>query len=196
MSHPYPIQQPAVAPPKKSKAPLIIGIVAAVLLVLCGGAVACVAFVGAAANQATNGSGANPGRNAAAVGLNQPARDGKFEFTVTRLECGLNQIGDTLLNKKAQGQFCKVYVTVKNIGNEARTFDASNQYAYNAAGQKYDADGAADLYLGDESKAFLEQINPGNSVNGIVVFDVPKDAKIAKVELHDSSLSGGVVVNV
>jgi hypothetical protein len=163
---------------------------------MCGGAVACVALVGSAADKATNGSGTNPGRNAAAVGLNQPARDGKFEFTVTKLECGIDQIGDTLLNKKAQGQFCKVHVTVKNIGNEARTFDASNQYAYNAAGQKYDADGAAGLYLGDDGKAFLEQINPGNSVNGIVVFDVPKDAKIAKVELHDSGFSGGVVVNV
>src|SRR5215475_4626180 len=163
---------------------------------MCGGAVACVALVGSSVDKATNGSGTNPGRNAAAVGLNQPARDGKFEFTVTKLECGIDQLGDKLLNKKAQGQFCKVYVSVRNIGNEARTFDASNQYAYNAAGQKYDAEGSAGLYLGEESKAFLEQINPGNSVNGIVVFDVPKEAKIAKVELHDSGLSGGVVVNV
>jgi hypothetical protein len=40
MSQPYPYQQPVVAR-RKSKAPLIIGIIAAVLLVLCCGAVAC-----------------------------------------------------------------------------------------------------------------------------------------------------------
>ena len=116
--------------------------------------------------------------------------------TVTKVECGIAQIGSEFLNKNAQGQFCKVYVTVTNIGNEARTFHDSSQYAYNAAGQKYDADGAAGMYLEGDSHAFLEEINPGNSVNGIIVFDIPKDAQIVKLELHDSAFSGGVVVNV
>jgi hypothetical protein len=138
----------------------------------------------------------NDGPPAGAVRLNQPARDGQFEFTVTKVECGIAEVGGEYLNKKAQGQFCLVHVTVKNIGNEARTFNDSSQHAYNAAGQKYDADGAAGIYLDSDSHAFLEDINPGNSVNGIVVFDIPKDAKIVKLELHDSSFSGGVVVNV
>lgn len=197
MSQQYPVQQP-IAAPKKSKAPLIIGIIAAVLLVLCGGAVACFALVGTAINEAAGGGG-NPGGNgnpATVVGLNQPGRDGKFEFSVTKVECGIDQVGSEFLNKKAQGQFCKVHVAVKNIGNEARTLTDTNQYAYNAAGQKYDADGEAGIYLGEESKAFLEQINPGNSVNGIIVFDIPKGAKIVKLELHDSGFSGGVVINV
>jgi hypothetical protein len=77
----------------------------------------------------------------------------------------------------AQGQFCLVHVTVKNIGNEARTFTSANQNAYKAAGQKYEADSAAGIYLEGDSHAFLEDINPGNSVNGVVVFDIPKDAK-------------------
>jgi hypothetical protein len=115
---------------------------------------------------------------------------------VTKVECGIDQVGSDVLNKKAQGQFCMVYVTVKNIGNEARTFTSGNQNAYNAAGQKYAADSAAGIYLEEGSRAFLEDINPGNSVNGIIVFDIPKDAKIVKVELHDSAFSGGVVINV
>jgi Domain of unknown function (DUF4352) len=52
------------------------------------------------------------------------------------------------------------------------------------------------MYLEGDSHAFLEDINPGNSVNGIIVFDIPKDATIVKLELHDSAFSGGVVVNV
>jgi hypothetical protein len=196
MSHPYPVQHPVAAPKKKSNAPMIIGIIAAVLLVLCGGAVACTAVLGSAVNNMPNNPDGNDGAPAAAVGLNEPARDGQFEFTVTSVDCGIAQIGSQYLNKNAQGQFCQVHVTVKNIGNEARTFHDSSQYAYNAAGQRYDADGVAGMYLDEDSRAFLEDINPGNSVNGIIVFDIPKDASIVKVELHDSAFSGGVVVNV
>ncbi len=114
---------------------------------------------------------------------------------MTKVECGIAQVGGESLNKRAQGRFCLVHVTVKNIGNEARPFTSSNQSAHKAAGQKSEADGAAGIYLEDDSRAFLEDINPGNSVNGIV-FDIPKDAQIAKLELHDSAFSGGVVVNV
>jgi hypothetical protein len=139
-----------------------------------------------------SGSGDKP----AAVGIGQPARDGKFEFVVSKLECGISKIGDQYLNRTAQGQFCKVSMSVKNIGNEAKLFTDSNQHAYNAAGQKYEADSAAAIYLGQDSKSFLENINPGNAVNGVIIFDIPKDGKIVKLELHDSAFSGGVTVNV
>ncbi len=41
---------------------------------------------------------------------------------------------------------------------------------------------------------FLNEINPGNQVNGIIVFDVPKDVQPTRIELHDSLFSGGVTV--
>lgn len=40
------------------------------------------------------------------------------------------------------------------------------------------------------------EINPGNEVTGNLIFDIPKDATPAKVELYDSALSGGVGVNL
>ena len=189
MSYVYPPS--AQQPRKKSKAPLIVLIIAVVLLILCGGVVACVALV----SNAVQTTSPNPA-GGTTVGLNQPARDGKFEFTVTSVQCGLASVGTDPLTKTAQGQYCKVSVTVKNIGDQAQMFSASNQHAYNAAGQKYDADGAAGAYLGEQSHAFLENINPGNSVNGVILFDVPADAQIVKLELHDSAFSGGVTVNL
>jgi hypothetical protein len=39
-------------------------------------------------------------------------------------------------------------------------------------------------------------INPGNTIRAKVVFDIPRTASIARVELHDSGLSGGVQVTV
>jgi hypothetical protein len=63
---------------------------------------------------------------------------------------------------------------------------------YGSGGQRYEADTEAALYLGvNETRTFLEDINPGNSVNGILVFDIPKNAEPTRIELHDSPFSGG-----
>ena len=51
------------------------------------------------------------------------------------------------------------------------------------------------MYLKD-SKSFREDINPGNTVNGTSVFDIPKTSQITQLQLHDSMFSGGVKVRV
>jgi len=131
-----------------------------------------------------------------APGIGSPVRDGQFEFVVKSQKCGVAQVGGEFLNKTAQGQFCLVTMVVKNIGDEPRTFDDSNQVGYNAAGAKYSADGAASLYANENNETFLNEINPGNQVTGTVVFDIPKGGKIARLELHDSPFSGGVEVTL
>ncbi|MCA5891833.1 DUF4352 domain-containing protein [Isoptericola sp. NEAU-Y5] len=130
---------------------------------------------------------------AAAVG--DPVRDGKFEFTVTELEDGVREIGDELLSQEAQGRFVLVHMTVENIGDEAQYFDGDSQELIDTEGRTHSADTAAAIYLGD-SNSFLNEINPGNKVEGVVVFDLPKDATPQSLELHDSMFSGGVQVNV
>jgi hypothetical protein len=198
---PYGYGPPAPVAPVKKKggAGRVILIIAGVIVLLClGGIVIAIATSGGGTSSSsrTGGSGGSGGGGGnAPVGLNQPGRDGKFEFVVQKVECGISSIGDSVVGKKAQGQFCEVHLTVKNIGDKAQLFDSSSQHAYNAAGQKYDADGEAGIYLGDSGNAFLNNINPGNTVTGIVVFDIPAGQKITKLELHDSPFSGGVTVN-
>ncbi|WP_422741619.1 DUF4352 domain-containing protein [Micromonospora sp. WMMD754] len=128
--------------------------------------------------------------------IGQPARDGKFEFTVKSAKCGVSKVGTSMLGAKAQGQFCLVTVNVKNIGKESQMFDGSSQKAYGANGTEYSADGSAALYANKNAETFLNDINPGNQVTGVVVFDVPKNVKLAKLELHDSPFSGGVTVSL
>ncbi|GAA0246610.1 DUF4352 domain-containing protein [Cryptosporangium japonicum] len=198
-------------PPKKSSAGKVIGIIAAVLVGLCvfGGIVNA---VGGGTDTATTGESAaadvaapEPADSSApaqkkpekkAPGLNTPVRDGKFEFTVKSVQCGKTQVGSEYLNKEAQGQFCLVTVSVKNIGDRAQLFDSSSQKAFNAEGQEYNADGAAGIYANPNGETFLNEINPGNQVSGVVPFDIPKGQKITKLELHDSPFSGGVEVSV
>ncbi|MBO3089438.1 DUF4352 domain-containing protein [Cellulomonas sp. zg-ZUI40] len=129
------------------------------------------------------------------AGIGTPVRDGKFEFTVTSIEAGVAHVGDDMFGKDAQGQFTLVHMTVTNIGDEAQYFDGSSQKLVDAQGRTHSADGSAAIYLGD-AESFVNQINPGNSVQGTVVFDIPADATPASLELHDSMFSGGVTVSV
>jgi hypothetical protein len=54
----------------------------------------------------------------------------------------------------------------------------------------------AELYANAGNQTLLRQIDPGTEVHGILVFDIPKDARILGLHLHDSPLSEGVTVTV
>jgi hypothetical protein len=142
---------------------------------------------------------AAPAKEAAAKpatpGIGQPAADGDFSFVVSGVNCTLTQIGSQYLNKKAQGQFCVVDVAVTNIGDSAGHFFGDNAKLRNAQGQQFSADSEAAIYL-ENSDSLYEEINPGNTLNSKVVFDVPAGTVPASIELHDSAFSGGVTVNL
>lgn len=129
--------------------------------------------------------------------VGQAANDGKFEFTVSSVQCGQTSVGSNqYLTKTAQGQYCLLNVSVKNIGDQAQSLLSSNQYLLNASGQKYSADDTATLYNAPNGTSWYNDINPGNSVTGAIVFDVPKDQTPTTAELHDSAFSNGVKVNL
>ncbi|MGW1059075.1 DUF4352 domain-containing protein [Micromonospora rubida] len=115
-------------------------------------------------------------------GVGDKVRGGDFEFTVNGVKCGISQVGDSFLNHKAQGSFCRVNITVKNVTKSAHLFHADGTVtAEDAAGRTFDADGEAAIYGNDNAKGFLDEINPGNSVRANVFFDVPKGTKLKTV---------------
>ena len=82
-----------------------------------------------------------------------------------------------------------------NIGTKPHTLDSASQTAAGETGATYATDGVAELYANSEHQPFLNEINPGNQVSGVLVFDIPTDATLASLELHDSPLSGGVIID-
>lgn len=150
---------------------------------------------GGKSNTGTSKSSTNKAAETAKIG--QAANDGKFEFTVSSVECGKTSVGtNQYLTKTAQGQYCLLNVSVKNIGDQAQSLLSSNQYLLNASGQKYSADDVATMYNTPNGTSWYNDINPGNSVNGAIVFDIPKDQTATTAELHDSAFSSGVKVNL
>ncbi|GAA4560990.1 DUF4352 domain-containing protein [Planotetraspora kaengkrachanensis] len=129
------------------------------------------------------------------AGVGDLVKDGKFSFKVTKMEKGLSKVGQGFAASKAQGQYVMIHLTVTNIGDEAQMFTDSAQKLIDDKGREYDADSGAAILL-DDSNAFLTNINPGNTVKGFVLFDVPKNTKLTAIQLHDSVFSGGVTVNL
>ncbi|MCZ4552217.1 DUF4352 domain-containing protein [Gordonia rubripertincta] len=130
-------------------------------------------------------------------GLNTPARDGKFEFVVTGFQGGLTTIGDNpYLTEEASGQFVVVDLTVKNIGDKAQPFTPSTQKLIDAQGREFEVNTTAMIAADSSDIPVFDNINPGNTVNIKLVFDMPVDAAPASLELHDSFLSGGVEVKL
>ncbi|MFG1800081.1 DUF4352 domain-containing protein [Micromonospora carbonacea] len=117
-------------------------------------------------------------------GIGDKVRGGDFEFTVKSVKCGISRVGGDFLNTKAQGAFCKVSVTVKNVTKRAHTFHADGSLtAQDASGREYEADGEAGIYGNNDGQGFLDEINPGNSVTANVYFDVPKGTKLKTITL-------------
>lgn len=126
--------------------------------------------------------------------IGQPVKDGKLTFTVTKAGDGPAQLGDQYASYQPQGRFYVVHVAVTNHAGVAQMFVASAQKLY--AGQiQYSADDKAAIYMKDINSSF-QQVNPGNSLTAVIVYDIPKTVRPDSIEFHDSPFSGGARVTL
>lgn len=148
------------------------------------------------ASKTSTGSTASTAATMPKIG--QPANDGKFQFTVTAIKCGQPSVSspDGYITKTAQGQYCILNVTANNIGDQSQTLDSTSQYLYDSSNKKYSSDSEATIDISPTDNTFFNPINPGNTVNGTIVFDIPKGVTPTTAELHDSAFSGGVKVSL
>ena len=52
----------------------------------------------------------------------------------------------------------------------------------------------AGMYANPDGETFLEDINPGNQITAVIVFDVAAGMKLVTLEVHDSAFSRGAKV--
>ena len=176
----YP-QPPQPPPPKKKRGALkviliVVGTSVALLVLLA----ACVAAFGGndtAAPPASSGEPSAPDPEASqqpTVKIGEKVTDDDYQFTATKIKCGVSRVGDQYANERAQGQYCLVSMRVKNVGKEPINFSDYNQALVDTKGKNYSPDDAAWIYLDTDPYA---EINPGNTLKTVVPFDMPKKAK-------------------
>jgi hypothetical protein len=127
-----------------------------------------------------------------AAGLNQPVRDGKFEFVVTDASVPQHWVG----SPQPRGQWFIATMTVTNTGNEPQSFFAQNQKLIDSAGRTYAADSMAAMAMNPTDTTMVMDMNPGFSITVKVPFDVPSGTPVSAVEVHDSAFSGGARITV
>ena len=123
------------------------------------------------------------------------AADG-WEITVDKVEDGISTVGTEFLNTQAQGQFVKVSVAVKNTTSEPAFFYEDNIKLGDDKGNAYSSDSEAGLYADEDSILFLEEINPGNTAEGVLVFDVPKDVSPDRLTFEGGIFSDPVEISL
>ena len=147
-----------------------------------------------AASEGQDSSGGGQGGDSQAT-IGDQVEDGNFAFTVTGVEQA-QTLGQGVMATEAQGKYVIVNLQVENVGNEASTFNAgSSQVAFDSQGREYQTSEDA-IMSGDSSdeSSFLQQINPGSSVTGRLVYDVPQQTQLTSVELHGGTFSSGAEV--
>jgi hypothetical protein len=128
------------------------------------------------------------------AGLHSPVSDGSLQFTVNSVQCGQPNVSTGIFDRSAHGQYCLVQLTVKNIGQQGWAFTEQFQKAVDRNGRTYQPDITAGLIVNGNGAALFSTLQPGDTVNGTMVYDIPKNATVVKLVLHDSPISGGVTV--
>jgi hypothetical protein len=127
-------------------------------------------------------------------GIGDPVRDTAVDFTVTSVECGHSTIGEGIFTQRAAGQFCLVGLVMRNVGGTLAVVSDEHQWALTADGVRHRADHGATVRANNSLFTSFVPVVPGDSVIGTVVFDIPADATLATVELHDNENSPGADV--
>jgi hypothetical protein len=127
-------------------------------------------------------------------GIGDKAIDGELQFIVTDVKCGIKRVGSEYLNAEPQGQFCKIGLVIENVGSESATMYSSSQDLYDNKGRKFATDDTAMIYSESENGTWANEINPGNSADGSLIYDVPLDIVLDYIELRGGLFSDGVKV--
>ena len=125
-----------------------------------------------------------------ASGSGAQASDGGLTFAVTGVETAPSvQSQDAPVEQTAQGEYAIVHLTVSNSGDQPATFVGTFQ-KLKAGGTTFSIDDVATAYL----NGTMAQLNPGDTSDVAIAFDVPPGTTPESLEVHGDPISAGVEV--
>ena len=131
-------------------------------------------------------------------GIGREVIDGNLSFLVKAVECGATQVvGAT--TRTAQGKFCFVTLTVRNVSRTSVTLDSGRQTladGVDGTGRRYSIDPPATTTHPANASIdmLMPVVNPGNELTGVLVYDVPPDAKPRSVSLFSGAGGFGAII--
>jgi hypothetical protein len=166
-------------------------VVLPILLVI--GFVGCLAIGGGFGGGGGGGAGSGSGGQRAqepTVGIGQPVRVGEVSWTVTnaRQASEISQRGFGQFGDKKQGNFVIVDFSFTNNSSEAVTLDSASVALMDSSGNKSEADPDTFGYVPANKDIFLENVNPGVTRQGQVIFTVAPGASGFELQVGDTDM--------
>jgi Domain of unknown function (DUF4352) len=167
-----PWQQP---PKKKSKVGLIVGIIAAILVLSCIGVFA---LVGTAAKNTTTGtiSSSTSATTSATSTTNQVAKVGQtitVDSVAATLVSAKTLAADEFTKPKPGNQFIVVHIKMVNNGSDEKDYNPFDFHAKSGSGNITDEEIPPSTYTAN-NELNSGKLSAGGTVEGDIVFQVPK----------------------
>lgn len=157
------------------------GCLALVVLLLVGFA-GCAALIGSGGSQTEEPTG--PGLSKAnAVAIGETVKVGDVTWTVTNAQRA-TELSDPFETR--QGNFVIVDFTFGNESSEQKQLDTGSLNMLDAEDRVFETDSETDSFVPPELNIFLDQVNPGVTQNGRVIFSVPADAEGLVLRANDT----------
>ncbi|WP_077325539.1 DUF4352 domain-containing protein [Virgibacillus siamensis] len=123
------------------------------------------------------------------AGIGETATVANVGFTVNHVKTTseIDSGNEFIENAKTSGKYVVLDVAIKNGQKEPLMIDSSYFQIMSSDGTTYDpvTDGQVMMAMGENgTDFFLQQINPGLSKSGKVVFEVPKELNLKGSVLH------------
>ncbi len=122
----------------------------------------------------------------ATVSTGQRVEVGDASWVATSAQ-SRTQLTSRFLDPK-QGNFVVVDFDFTNNGSESKTLHQNALKLLDRDGREFDADTDTFGYIPNEKNMFLDQVNPGVTKSGQVIFTVAPDASGFRLELSDTNL--------
>lgn len=125
--------------------------------------------------------------------IGETVRAGDAEWTVTsaRRTNVLKQKGFGQFGESKQGDFVVMDFTFTNLASDAVTLDTVSLPLFDSEGREYQADTDTFGYIPVQKDIFLNQVNPGVTQEGRIIYSVAPGSKGFTVRAGDLSLFGG-----
>jgi hypothetical protein len=136
------------------------------------------------------------------VGVGATTRVQSFEVTVRGADCTKQEITkpddpatsyDDSATYKAEGKFCLVSFSVKNVGEKTDSYPTYSLEATSPTQRVLDRDVVAESYANPGSGGLNEPIDPGKTVDQLLVFAVPADTTIAYLQIANDLFADSIV---
>jgi hypothetical protein len=165
-----------------------------VLLVLVVGCTAVVAVMGSGGDGGDAKKGESKQKGAEeTVSIGEVATAGDVQWVVTDAQ-RLNELveeGPSPRPKTEQGSFVVVDFDFTNNGSDPVTLDNASVTLLDSEGRESRPKTDATFYIPENRRLLLENVNPGLTRQGRIIFDVPPDATGFELQVGDTNPFAG-----